>query len=99
MMVGLQSNAKLEVCMCARTRTDFNLALANKHPEKKDINHIKDAANSIDATHAEATRLEDKIMIFKQIEQMEGGFDLLNETVSSALKTWVKGEFNKFLDD
>jgi hypothetical protein len=86
-------NGELSVILGEDQRRKMQLSL------KKEFSQILSSVRNIDAKKADVTVEQDRINIFGAIEDLQGGFDGLNNALRQSLYRWLADASLKFLSD
>eukprot|EP01047_Picozoa_sp_COSAG01_P057673 COSAG01_NODE_6697_length_3539_cov_4.359302_2_plen_1026_part_00 len=79
----LAKGGQLEAVLGRRQRRELQRAL------EKRFHELESSLSRIDARRAEATVIEDRAAIFNAVEDMDQGFEGLNDAMRSALRRWL----------
>ena len=74
---------QLEVVLGRKQRRELQRAIEERFDE------LENNLSRIDARRAEATVIEDRAAIFEAVEDMDAGFEGLNEAMRAALRRWL----------
>ena len=92
-----------EIMVCLKNSSQLEIAMSKQQSEAfiMTSNSFQTVGNSVrhlDAKKATATHLSDREMVFRKIQQMEGGVAKLNDTVKDNLIQWSTDQYKKKAD-